>query len=61
MKKYLVVAWQHYYPAPGLGNIVDSFDTLEEAEELFLKLSSDDWMDEVRIIDRDSLVEFKRN
>lgn len=61
MKKYLVVAWQHYYPAPGLGNIKDSFDTLEEAEALFLELSSDDWMDEVRIIDRDSLTVLKNN
>lgn len=28
MKKYLVVAWDHYYPAPGLGNIKDSFDII---------------------------------
>ena len=31
-KKYIVFAWNDYYPAGGLGDIKESFETLEEAE-----------------------------
>jgi hypothetical protein len=32
MKKYLAFAGMTYYPHTGLGNFIDSFDTLEEAK-----------------------------
>lgn len=55
MKKYLVVAWHDYYPAPGLGNIKASFDTQEEAKELTSELDKDEFLDNIKIIDRDTL------
>ena len=33
MRKYVRLGWDNYYPAGGLGNVLGSFDTIEEARE----------------------------
>lgn len=32
MKRFLLFAWYHYYPEGGCHDLIDSFDTLEEAK-----------------------------
>lgn len=33
MRKYVRLGWDNYYPCGGLGNVLASFDSLEEARE----------------------------
>ena len=33
MNKYVRLGWDYYYPRAGLGNVLTSFDTIEEARE----------------------------
>jgi hypothetical protein len=47
-KKYIVFAYEQYYPSGGMGDIVGSFDTIEEARE---RGSDNDYCD---IVDRDT-------
>lgn len=37
MKRYLLFAGDTYYPAGGLGDLIDKFDTVEEARQDALK------------------------
>lgn len=50
IKQYLIFAGHYYYPSGGWSDFQDSFDTLEEAEEmaLYFYSISKDW---VQIID----------
>jgi hypothetical protein len=50
IKRYVVFAGYYYYPSGGWSDFKDSFDTLEEAEEmaLYFYSISKDW---VQIID----------
>lgn len=64
MKKYLVVAWDTYYPGDGLDNIVADYSTVEEClEYIYKNLKSDSklygpWMcDYIEIIDQDTMRE----
>lgn len=50
MKKYIVFGYDQYYPAGGLGDVVGSFDTLDEAKE-YIKNDRCDFND---VIDRDA-------
>lgn len=59
MKKFIACEWDTYYPSGGLGNVVGSADTLEEAKDLLLaKDAGRSWScDNAAIYDRDSLQE----
>lgn len=49
-KKYIVFQHEWYYPSGGLGDITDSFDTIEECREYISKNE----MDSNQIVDRDT-------
>jgi len=51
-KKFILMQWYDYYPAGGLGNIVDSFDTLEDAKRNAEE--NDEPKDNVAVYDRDT-------
>ncbi len=52
MKKYIVFAYDDYYPQGGLNDIHGSFETLEEAVEASSKIDSRHGI--VEIVDRDT-------
>jgi hypothetical protein len=35
VKRFLLFCWLDHYPAGGPGDVVDSFDTIEEARAVF--------------------------
>lgn len=50
IKRYIVFDFDHYYPNGGLGDIVGSFDTVEEASEAYLACKGDEFY----VLDRDT-------
>lgn len=44
MKKYWVVAWNDYYPGPGLNNVKATFENEADAEDYARKLRQNGWM-----------------
>lgn len=50
MKKYIRFDWEPYYPAGGLGDVSDSFDTLEEA----IAYKHEYYSDHAQVVDRDT-------
>ncbi len=50
MRKYIVFQYDSYYPVGGLGDVRDSFDSLEEAE----KYCHANRYDFNKIVDRDT-------
>lgn len=49
-KKYILFQYHQYYPGGGLGDITDSFDTLEEARTKAVEK----YYDYNEIVDRDT-------
>lgn len=50
MKKFVRFDWDQYYPGGGLGDVTDSFDTLEEA----IAFKTEMYFDFTQIVDRDT-------
>ena len=50
MNKYVRLGWNNYYPNGGLGNVLASFDTIEEARD-YKPAYCRDW---AAIADRDT-------
>ena len=42
-KRYWLFTIEQYYPSGGLGDVRQTFDTIEEAEEKFQKIKNDEW------------------
>lgn len=51
MKRFLLFAFEHYYPSGGLLDVVESYDTVEEAIEA--SANGQRRCDELYILDRD--------
>lgn len=49
-KKFILLQWDTYYPSGGLGNVKESFDTLEQAQE-YVKKHRYDYSE---VVDRDT-------
>lgn len=62
-KKYLVFAFEQYYPRGGFSDFKNSYDTIEEAQAEGRKQIKKYYQDYVQIIDRDTLeqIEFSEN
>jgi hypothetical protein len=50
MKKFVLFAFHNYYPAGGMDDLKDSYETEEEARAA----AEDDGADDFQIVDRDS-------
>ena len=50
-KKYILFAFESYYPSGGIGDVVGSYDTPEDAAEAYRDF---DRYDDCEIIDRDT-------
>jgi hypothetical protein len=49
MKQYILFAFHHFYPQGGMEDMIDSFDTLQEAEDRIKELR--DHYEEYQIFD----------
>lgn len=45
MKVFWVLGWDQYYPAAGLGNVLNTFETREEANEYVKTVSGWDYVE----------------
>jgi len=52
-KKYILFQFDDYYPAGGVGDIAESFDTIDEARE-YLKRDGVLFYDYEELVDRDT-------
>jgi hypothetical protein len=52
MKKYVVFAYDEYYPGGGMTDLVGSFDDLDEAKGVKCSLGDD--YDYIEVVDRDT-------
>ena len=52
-EKYIIFAWDDYYPAGALGDMKESYPTLEEAVSEASKKTFDNWC----IVNRDTMEE----
>lgn len=59
MKKWLVVAWDKYYPQPRLGNIAGAFYTEEEANEALPKIKEKYYYDFAILINIEDYINTK--
>lgn len=43
MKRYLLFAWDQYYPSGGWNDFIGCFDSFEEAQQFLSNINCDEW------------------
>ncbi len=54
MKRWLIVAWDNYYPGGGLNNIVTDFDDETAARKFCALAKTTSYWDNIEVVDRDA-------